>query len=589
MEHFEKNIPCRYTCPIHSECSRYVQAIAESKDEEAYLLARTHNPFVAVLGRVCAHLCEYACRRRAIDDAISICALKRYAADQHAAHPTGHEKTSRPHREGAVAIVGAGPCGLTAAYDLALAGYRVEVFEATTVVGGMLCLGIPHHRLPREIISMEIDKILSQGITLHTRSAIGREITLRDLRTRFDAVFLAIGISRGRHLDIPGAKLDGVLQGIDFLIKDNMGDQVPVGKRVVVIGGGSVAMDAARTALRILLMPEEETTGIEDFRQAVDAARMAVRTGAHQVRILSRKPRRQMRASEYEIEGAEEEGVVLDDGWSPVEILGENGRVSGIAVRLSTSATEPLKDQLRIIPCETVILAVGQEADLAFLDKQDGIEVTEESTIKVDDRLATTAHGVFAGGDVVFGPRNLVDGVADGHRAAHSIHEHLSGHVRSEFQRRFRIMKEWTMPQGYLQIPRQAMPTLSRERRIAIAEVELGYGEAQARSEALRCLKCQVNTIFDGSKCILCGGCIDICPNHCFKLVDVARIEGDATYDALIEARYGVKPGELTPGLSAAIIKDETACIRCGLCARRCPAGAITMEAFETTACDIFE
>jgi NADPH-dependent glutamate synthase beta subunit-like oxidoreductase len=598
-EYFDKNIPCRAACPIHTECGRYVQAIGISKDEEAYLLARAPNPFAYVLGRICAHPCEDNCRRGKIDEPIAICALKRYATDRHNLG-TGHDPArkklpSAPKRDKRIAIVGAGVCGLTCAHDLALLGYTVEVFESAPVPGGMLYLGIPQFRLPREIIKMEVDNILAMGVTLHTRVTIGRDISFADLRSKFDSVLLATGLNKGRELNIPGAHLAGVYNGIDFLINVNLGFEIELGKRVVVVGGGNVAIDVARAAVRLVHEGALEATG-ESLQPALDAARLAMRAGAEEVDMVSLESRVQMPAWKGEVDEAEQEGIVVDNGWGPKEIMGENGVVTGLKVRRCLTVFDEngrfnpaYSDEEKIIPCNSVILAIGQQADLSFLSGDEGVQVTPRGILKIDADLSTTLPGVFAGGDVAFGPRVLVEAVANGHRAARSIHIFLSGKTKKTVRSRFRLMPNWSMPRGFLTTPRQKMPVLAANRRIGIAEVELGFDEEQGRKEGLRCLNCQVNTIFDGSKCILCAGCVDVCPENCLRLVDLAQVSGDERYDALIQSRYGVPAAELDAGQAGAIIKNEEKCIRCGLCADRCPTGAITMESLEQQEREVFE
>jgi NADPH-dependent glutamate synthase beta subunit-like oxidoreductase/NAD-dependent dihydropyrimidine dehydrogenase PreA subunit len=599
QEYFDKNIPCRAACPIHTECGRYVQAIGISKDEEAYLLARAPNPFAYVLGRICAHPCEDNCRRGKIDEPIAICALKRYATDRHNLG-TGHDPARKklppaPKRDKRIAIVGAGVCGLTCAHDLALLGYTVEVFESAPVPGGMLYLGIPQFRLPREIIKMEVDNILAMGVTLHTRVTIGRDISFADLRSKFDSVLLATGLNKGRELNIPGAHLAGVYNGIDFLINVNLGFEIVLGKRVVVVGGGNVAIDVARAAVRLVHEVASESTA-ESLQPALDAARLAMRAGAEEVDMVSLESRVQMPAWKGEVDEAEQEGIVVDNGWGPKEIVGENGVVTGLKVRRCLTVFDEngrfnpaFSDEEKIIPCDSVILAIGQQADLSFLSGNEGVQVTTRGILKIDEDLSTTLPGVFAGGDVAFGPRVLVEAVANGHRAARSIHVYLSGKTKKTVRSRFRIMPNWSMPRGFLTTPRQKMPVLAANRRIGIAEVELGFDEDQGRKEGLRCLNCQVNTIFDGSKCILCAGCVDVCPESCLRLVDLAQVSGDERYDALIQSRYGVPAVELQAGQAGAIIKNEEKCIRCGLCADRCPTGAITMESLEQQEREVFE
>lgn len=602
QEYFNRNIPCRTACPIHTECGRYVQAIGISQDEEAYLLARAPNPFAYVLGRICAHPCEDACRRGKIDEPVAICALKRYVTDRHnlgMGHDPSRKGMAARNRNGKhVAIVGSGVCGLTCAHDLALLGYSVEVFESAPVPGGMLYLGIPHFRLPREIIKMEVENILAMGVKLRTRMTLGRDMTLAQLRKQSDAVLLATGLNKGREMNIPGAHLDGVLNGIDFLINVNLGYEVDLGRRVVVVGGGNVAIDVARAAVRVVQEPDSGAaeSGADSLQPALDAARMALRSGAQQVSMVSLESRAQMPAWKGEVDEAERETIVIDNGWGPKEIVGANGKVTGLKLRRCVSVFDEngrfnpaFSDEEKVIPCDAVILAIGQQADLSFLSAEDAVETTPRGTLKIDENLMTTAPGIFAGGDVAFGPRILVEAVANGHRAARSIHVYLSGKTQKTVLSRFRIFPTWTMPRGYLGIPRQAMPMLPANRRIGIAEVELGFDEEQGRAESQRCLKCQVNTIFDGSKCILCAGCVDVCPQNCLRLVDLAEAEGDDRYRTLIEKRYGVPPEQLPRGQAAAIIKNEDRCIRCGLCAQRCPVQAITMEALEQQEREVFE
>ncbi|MBZ5724364.1 MAG: FAD-dependent oxidoreductase [Acidobacteriia bacterium] len=603
QEYFDRNIPCRTACPIHTECGRYVQSIGISQDEEAYMLARAPNPFAYVLGRICAHPCEDACRRGKIDEPIAICALKRYATERHNLG-MGHDPVRKlqppaPKRGKKIAIVGAGVCGLTCAHDLALLGYTVEVFESAPVPGGMLYLGIPHFRLPREIIMMEVDNILSLGVTLHTRMTLGRDITLAGLRAQFDAVLLATGLNKGRELNIPGAHLPGVYNGIDFLINVNLGYEIELGKRVVVVGGGNVAIDVARAAVRLVQDTPSggaAESGAESLQPALDAARMALRSGAEQVTLVSLESREQMPAWKGEVHEAEHEGISVDNGWGPKEVVAQDGKAAGLKVRRCITVFDEngrfnpaFSDEEKIIPCESVVLAIGQQADLSFLGSEDGVQVTPRGILKIDENLMTTAPGIFAGGDVAFGPRILVEGVANGHKAARSIHVYLSGKTRKTILSRFRIFNNWEMPRGFLSIARQTMPVLPANRRIGIAEVELGFDEEQGRAEGLRCLKCQVNTIFDGSKCILCNGCVDICPEHCFRLVDLTQIQGDERYEALIAKRYGMAASELPRGQASAIIKNEEKCIRCALCAQRCPTQAITMESLEQQEREVFE
>ena len=320
----------------------------------------------------------------------------------------------------------------------------------------MLYLGIPQFRLPREIIKMEVDNILATGVTLHTRVTVGRDISFDELRTKFDAVLLSTGLNKGRELNIPGAQLAGVYNGIDFLINVNLGMEITLGKRVVVVGGGNVAIDVARAAVRLVHEPVdtvEQQDDAKSLQPALDAARMAMRSGAEQVDMVSLESRAQMPAWKGEVDEAEHEGIVVDNGWGPKEIVGENGQVTGLRVRRCLTVFDEngrfnpaFSDEEKIIPCESVILAIGQQADLSFLSGDEGVQVTPRGILKIDDNLMTTAPGVFAGGDVAFGPRVLVEGVANGHKAARSIHLYLNGKTKKTVLSRFRIMPDWKMP-----------------------------------------------------------------------------------------------------------------------------------------------
>ncbi|OYW03601.1 MAG: hypothetical protein B7X11_03315, partial [Acidobacteria bacterium 37-65-4] len=393
------------------------------------------------------------------------------------------------------------------------------------------------------------------------------------------------GLNRGRHLDIPGLHLDGILQGVDFLINVNLGYRLELGNRVVVVGGGNIAVDVARSAVRILQEPQvegallggahapahEEGAHPQGYLPALDMARLALRAGALHVRLVSTESRETMSAWENDVREAEAEGVALEARWRPAEILGRDGRVSGIRfLRNLTAGQGTPGEEEFTVECDSVILAVGQEADLGFLSEGDDIRVGLEGWIQVGPSLATTASGVFAAGDVAFGPRALVEVVAQGHDAARAIHQNFCG--RPDLPKRparFRPIAAQDLPPDTLALPRQPMPSLALNRRIGISEVALGYDEGQARREASRCFKCQINTIFDESACILCGACADVCPEFCLRLVPAGPLQ------------IGLPPALSSRGETTMLIKDETRCTRCGLCAQRCPSGAITMEALE--------
>jgi len=605
-------------CPAHTNAGRYVGLIAEGRFEEAYRFARDPNPLASICGRVCAHPCETACRRGEIDRPIAIRALKRFLTERYGPESKHQVKVNadRGQKQLAykVAIVGGGPVGLSAAHDLALMGYAVTIFEAAPVAGGMLYLGIPEYRLPRDVVEAQVREILETGnITLKLNSGAGRDFMLSDLRREgFDAVLVAVGAHRSRDLTVPGVDLDGVYKGIDFLLNVNLGYKFTIGKKVIVIGGGNVAMDVARSAAREVVKqhaagvqdaePSEENVTAVATREMVDISLSALRMGAREVNIVCLERRDEMPAALEEIEEAEAEGIILHPGLGPKRMIGREGKV----VALETLATKWVFDEnKRVNPafydgseaqieCDTIIMAIGQAPRLDFLSAQDGVEISPRGLIAVNPQtLMTSAPGIFAGGDCVFGPRLIIDSVADGKRAAIGIDEYLRSNKHPDPVIEVEVLPRHRMPMDFLDIERQSIPMLPLERRTGVTEVEIGFDERSAIEEASRCLHCWVNTVFegtpeDGSLCILCGGCVDVCPENCLELVSLNRIE--FTSETVQHIRdnqecFGVELDEVAADelgivTGSAMLKDETRCIRCGLCAMRCPVGTITMESY---------
>ena len=608
------NFPCMMACPAHTNAGRYVSLIGEGQFEEAYRYARQPNPMASVCGRVCAHPCETACRRGAIDAPIQIRALKRFLTERYgpeSRHPISVSLPSREKLPFKVAVVGAGPVGLSAAHDLALMGYSVTIFDSASVAGGMLYLGIPEYRLPRSVIEAQVREILQTGdITLKLSQAAGRDFRIADLRRSFDALVIAVGAQRARDLSIPGIDLDGVHKGIDFLLNVNLGYRFTIGNKVVVIGGGNVAMDVARSAAREVVRqhesgaaPTEANVAAVAGHEMIDISLSALRLGASEVHLVCIEPRHEMPAAEEEIVEAEEEGIILHPGFGPKQILGDGGRVTGIEA-LRTKATKDPQGRFNptfhqasetLFPCDTVILAIGQTTALDFLKPEDGIQVSSRGLIVADARtLMTSAPGVFAGGDCVFGPRLIIDSVGDGKRIATGIDSYLREVSIPDPVIEVNIYQRHSMPQDFMELVRESVPMLPLERRTGMTEVEVGFDAASAMAEARRCLHCWVNTVFegtevDGTECILCGGCVDVCPEQCFSLVPLTnlQIEADAQnfmgdhLDLFEVELRGVAPAELGKVTGSVMIKDETRCIRCGLCAERCPVKEITMEAYE--------
>ncbi len=610
------NFPCMMACPAGTNAGRYVALIAEGRFEEAYRYARDPNPLASICGRVCAHPCETACRRGAIDSPIQIRALKRLLTERYgpeARRPLRVERPPVQRQPYRVAVVGSGPVGLSAAHDLGLLGYSVTIFDAAPVAGGMLHLGIPEYRLPRSVVDAQVREILESGdITLKLNHAAGKDFTISGLRQEgFDAVVIAVGAHRSRDLSIPGVDLDGVHKGIDFLLNANLGYRFTIGKRVVVIGGGNVAMDVARSAAREVLkqhasgegeVPDDSNVAAAAAHEMVDVSLSALRLGAQEVGIVCLEKRHEMPAALEEIEEAETEGIVLHDGLGPRRVMGQNGKVTGLeAVRTKTvfDATgrfNPtfVENSETVIECDTVILAIGQAPNLDFLSPEDGVRVSPRGLIVADPKtLMTTADGVFAGGDCVFGPRLIIDSVGDGKRIAIGIDEYLSGRKHPEPEVVVEVLDHHRMAADYMELSRHHVPMLPLDRRTGVTEVEIGFDEQTAMAEARRCLRCWINTVFegnptDGSQCILCGGCVDVCPEQCIRLVPLEQIDWAPEVLDHIQQNahlYGVElddvaAEELGVIAGSAMLKDETRCIRCGLCAERCPVKLITMEAY---------
>ena len=618
LEWLESNFPCMQACPVHTQAGRYVSLIAQGRYEEAYRYARTPNPFASICGRVCGHPCESACRRGQFDDPISIRALKRFVTERfgpEARNPVDvFGKQEIKHSE-KVAVIGSGPAGMSAAHDMALLGYPVTIFEAAGVPGGMMHLGIPEYRLPRDVLQAQIREILEMGPQLRLNMRLGRDFTLEDLRKQgYKAVLMAFGLHRSRELNLPGHDLDGVVKGIDFLLNVNLGYRFEVGKHVVVIGGGNVAIDVARSAMREqqklhgdALLPEQLAAGEREvaMKEFMDVSRTALRMGAREVQLVCLESRMEMPAAEEEIEESLLEGIVVRPSLGPKQFIGRNGKLSGLEVVKCVSVFDENKrfnpkfapGTEFVIPCDTVILAIGQASDLSFLKPDDGIETTRQGTLKMNpDTLMTTAPGIFAAGDIAFGPRLIINAVADGKKAAVEIDKFLRGpewKPRDKYVQ-ITVLDHHQMAAHYDEYSRLHVPSLPLERRTGVAEVETGYTEKQARAEAGRCLQCWINTIFegteaDGTECILCGGCVDVCPENCLSLLplknfaftDQEKERLDQEGSLRSHDLQHVSPDELNQIEGSVMVKDETICIRCGLCAERCPVNTISMEAFE--------
>jgi formate dehydrogenase beta subunit len=618
--HHQQLISCQVACPVHTDARGYVRAIAEGDFERAYLIARGPNPFASICGRVCGAPCEVACRRGKIprtdadgrffanDLPISIRALKRFACEKAGVdcRPTddvlnrlrdhvpeisadaeemaallrarleGHIVPANGER---VAIIGGGPAGLSAAHDLALFGLSPVVFEMEPVLAGMLALGVPDYRLPRDLINREIDVIRALGVEIQLGVEVGNQVSFAELREKYSAILIAVGAKRPRSLGIPGERGPQVFGGVDFLRAVSLGEEVSLGHDVIVIGGGNVAYDVARTVLR---------------QAAYDAARTAKRLqGTRRVRLISLETLEEMPADTLEIKEGDEEGVERLGGIGPLEILRDaEGQVTGLRVRRCLRVYDadrrfaPVFDEAdqQTLDCDTILFAAGQSPDLGFLGEGGkDIEEFRPGWPKVDaEQLVTTGKGVFVAGDLAHGTRLLIDAVASGKRAARSIYRYVTGRSLEQATRFEHIaIDSYEREKGYERIRRAEVPVRSPEERAAApgTQVEIGFDVEQAQREASRCLDCGITPVFDGARCVLCGGCVDVCPTLVLKLVPLSEIQMTPEMRAAVEESLGK---DVNLAEQSAIIKDEDRCIRCGLCAVRCPVQAITMEQVRT-------
>ena len=559
------NIECQEACPVGTNCRGYLNLAAEGRFEEGYILAREPNPVAAMCSYVCSAPCERACRRGDIDRPLAIRAMKRFLVEWHEASGIPDLMPAITPREERVAVIGAGPAGLAVSRELATRGYQVTVFDSLPFGGGTMLIGVPAFRLPREAIEMDVRLVERLGVTFRFDTTVGIDVPFEELQRDFDAIAITAGAMNPVYLDVPGADLDGVRYGIDFMKVANLGQELTVGKNVVVIGGGYTAMDCSRTSLRY---------------------------GAENVTIAYRRTRSELVVDEEELGETEREGVRLEFLVSPMELLGEDGRLTGVRfIRNKLGEPDasgrrspmPIPGSEFVVPADTVIPAVSQAADLSFLPVDGAFEVNR-GRIKVDPATyATNVRGVFACGDFVTGPTTLIESAGHGKKAAYAIDRYLAGRTDVTVTPNVKITSSWRhdMPEFYDVLPRQHIPMVDLPARMPSVDptvnfstpVELGYDTTAAVAESTRCLMCNYNIWFDPFRCVLCGACADVCPEGVIHMVDVNQLKTEGLLPEIEEA-YGWSQG-------AAMILDEERCIRCALCVKRCPFDAITMERFE--------
>jgi NADPH-dependent glutamate synthase beta subunit-like oxidoreductase len=572
-DYFHKVVDCQWACPAHTDVPEYIRLIAQGRFTDAYMVNRNSNVFPGILGRVCDRPCEPACRRGRVEEKpVAICRLKRVAAD----HREDDIKSRLPripkHKNGKkVALIGAGCASLTVANDLMPLGYSVTIFEQFGVPGGLMRTNIPSFRLPAEVLDEEIAHIVDMGVDLK----LGHPIkSMRELLEKggYDAVFVGAGAPKGKELKLPG-RAEGAANihiGITWLESVAFGHIKNIGEKVLIIGVGNTAMDCCRTSLRL---------------------------GAKDVKVMARKPRQFFKASEWELEDAEEEKVQIVINRSPKAFVIEGGKLKGMHfdimeydIDAQGRITAERVTGEEFLEADDVILAIGQENAFPWIERDLGIEFDKWDVPKVDARtFESTRPGVFFGGDAAFGPKNIIWAVEHGHQAAISIHNHCQGKSVAErlppgvnLQSRKMGMHEWSYANDYNPAERRLMPHVSLKERFKKLdiEVELGFTAEQIEKEVQRCLNCDVQTVFETKLCIECDACIDICPVDCLTITHNGeeadlRTRLKAPAKNVTQALYVSGPLKHTQRV---MVKDEDLCVHCGLCAERCPTAAWDMQ-----------
>jgi NADPH-dependent glutamate synthase beta subunit-like oxidoreductase/ferredoxin len=570
--YYHKVVDCQWGCPAHTNVPEYIRLIAQGRFDDAYMLNRESNVFPGILGRTCDRPCEPACRRTRVDGKpVAICRLKRVAAD-HKGDITDRLPKAPAEKNGKkVALIGAGPASLTVANDLMPLGYAVTLFEKFDRPGGLMRVNIPSFRLPPEVLDEEIANIVDMGVEVRYNSPITSMKALLDAR-EYAAVFVGSGAPKGKELEIPGRHdTDQIFIGIEWLESIHFGHVDSVGKRVLIIGVGNTAMDCCRSAKRL---------------------------GATDVKVIARKTRKYFKASPWELEDAEEEGVHIIENLQPVRFIIEDGRLTGMEFDKFHSyekdgklVQEPAGRET--LPCDTVVLAIGQDNAFPWIERTIGLDFDKKWDMPIVDKTTfmSTRPGVFFGGDAAFGPANIIWAVEHGHQAAISMHQYCQGLPVTQRPPQGMTLTstkmglhEWAYSNDYSPVMRQKMKHVEMPARFATMtiEVEEGFTAEQTAAEVQRCLNCDVQTHFTDNLCIECDACIDICPVDCLTITPAApepdlRTMLTAPAENLDQALF-VSDGLKQTG--RVMVKDENLCVHCGLCAERCPTYAWDMRKF---------
>jgi len=570
--YFHKVVDCQWACPAHTPVPEYIRMIAQQRYTEAYMINWESNVFPGVLGRTCDRPCEPACRRGRIEEKpVAICRLKRVAAD-HRGDIEHLMPSITPKNGRRVACIGGGPASLTVARDLIPLGYEVVIFDRDSRGGGMMRSQIPAFRLPESVLNEEVDRILNFGAETHFNHDV---TSLKNvLNENFDAVFVGTGAPKGRDIDIPGRSevQDNFHIGIDWLMSVAFEHTSKIGKKVVVLGGGNTAMDCCRTAKRL---------------------------GGEVVKVIVRSPFDEMKASPWEIEDAQNEDIEILNNHVPEKFLVEDGKLTGIVFQKVKPEYDetgrrklvPTGDAPVIVPCDDVLCAIGQENHFPWIERDIGLEFDEWDMPVVDrTTFQSTNPKVFFGGDAAFGPENIIWAVAHGHQAAISIDQFCQSKDINQrpapdvtLISQKMGMHEWSYHNDISNEERYAVPhaeKMSALKDIKL-EVELGFDEKMAFEEAMRCLNCDIQTVFDDVKCIECDACVDICPVDCINFIkngEETDVRSRLRVPALDEDQSLYVSDMLPTG--RVMVKDEDVCLHCGLCAERCPTAAWDMSQF---------
>lgn len=568
-DYFHKVVDCQWACPAHTPVPTYIRLIAQGRYSDAYMVNRESNVFPGILGRVCDRPCEPACRRtRVEEDPVAICRLKRVAADHRDDITERLPKKPSQTNGKRIALIGAGPASFTVANDLAPLGYECTIFEKFDKPGGLMRTNIPAFRLPESVLMEELGYILDMGVDLKLGTPVE---SMKALQSEgWDAIFVGTGAPKGKNLDLPGRTegSNNIHIGIDWLESVAFEHTDAIGKQVLIIGVGNTAMDCCRTSLRL---------------------------GAETVKVMARKPRAFFKASEWELEDAEEENVDIVVNHSPKAFVTENGQLAGMLFDVidydideNGKITGQRVVREEMIPCDDVILAIGQENAFPWIEKDAGIEFDKWDVPVVDkETFESTQKGVFFGGDAAFGPKNIIWAVEHGHQAAISIHKHCQGDdltVRRpdeiELESTKMGMFEWRYANAYDGSERRKMQHVELVERFKKldTEVELGFSPEQIATEVQRCLNCDVHTVFDAPLCTECDACIDICPVNCLSITANADEADLRQTIRAAEADQALYASEALPMTGRIMIKDENLCLHCGLCAERCPTAAWDMQ-----------